>query len=248
MSQFFRFISLCDPCSRHYHAIVEFKDLKPRAKLITTLLTGLVGIVSLPVFGLLGVLTFRCLVRSFLLSKVKQIDPSQENSRIRNIEDQGIKNLSAQDVQSEKSTVFLEEKIVQTPILQTSEFENEAIEQKVDVGVQSTTLIQPEIEKESKEIILDKNDLQKDEPQEEFSLRMSEFSDAADFSENILILTGLELQRIQRKQESHEETMEQQKSLDCLIEKQSKNSIHDFQTDEIEEVLEGKIKRRNPAD
>ena len=58
-------ISLCSPCSSKYHALDHFKTLKLKEKIVVSSVTILVGILSLPFFSLLAVLTFRGLVKKF---------------------------------------------------------------------------------------------------------------------------------------------------------------------------------------
>ena len=68
-------ISLCYPCSSKYHAWDHFKTLKLKEKIVVSSVTTLVGILSLPFFSLLAVLTFRGLVKKF-----SAVDLAQDNA------------------------------------------------------------------------------------------------------------------------------------------------------------------------
>lgn len=57
------FISLCYPCSKKYHALNDFQSLQSKNKILVSAVTALVALLTLPLFGLLAVLTFRCLVQ-----------------------------------------------------------------------------------------------------------------------------------------------------------------------------------------
>ena len=76
-----KFISLCNPCA-NYHALENFKTLQTKKQIAVGAITGIVTLFTLPVFGLLGVLTFRCLVKKF---SAKKIELDGEDKKVQNI-------------------------------------------------------------------------------------------------------------------------------------------------------------------
>lgn len=65
MTNYSDFISLCNPCSSDYHAWQDFKTLDTKHQIFVGAITGLVTLLTLPTFGLLGIASFRSLVTKF---------------------------------------------------------------------------------------------------------------------------------------------------------------------------------------
>lgn len=71
------FISLLHPCSKRHHALQDFLFLDGRKKTAVSIITSIVAILTIPLLGLPGVLTFRCLVKKFSKSAKVQDQPTR---------------------------------------------------------------------------------------------------------------------------------------------------------------------------
>ncbi len=85
-------LSLCFPCSTKYDAIGDFKFLQPQHQVLVGSITAIVAILTLPIFCLLAVLTFRCLVEKF---SVKVVDVKFKNAE--KVQEQALKTISQQE-------------------------------------------------------------------------------------------------------------------------------------------------------
>lgn len=78
MSNVSKFISLCNPCSTKHKALDDFAKIDTKHKVLVGTVTAVVGILTLPLFGLLAVLTFRCLVKKFNAKDLSKMDQRKQ--------------------------------------------------------------------------------------------------------------------------------------------------------------------------
>ncbi len=157
------FISLCYPCSPKYHALQDFKFLKTKEQIIVGAVTALVTILTLPFFGLLTTLAFRCLVKKFSAKDLSKEKP---------VHDQLLNQV--EKVQEERQKFFPmpeEQKEEPNPAPQSLEILVENDLKKEEVVQQENTIPKIELENPKKEIILEEPNIKQDPPQQEVHIQ-----------------------------------------------------------------------------
>lgn len=105
-----KIFSLCNPCSEH-HAVKDFKALKDtNIKILIGTLTTVVTLLTLPTFGLLGVLTFRTLVNKFTAT---ELDKKKDDSKIKEESDKVKKHTQGKLIPKEQPENDLKEEKIQ---------------------------------------------------------------------------------------------------------------------------------------
>lgn len=93
------FISLCNPCSTKYHALQDFQALNVKKKVFVSAVTGIVALLTLPIFGLFAVLTFRCMVKKFSAAKLNKKNGVHVKFHVQKVQKQAIKHLPQQKLE-----------------------------------------------------------------------------------------------------------------------------------------------------
>ena len=117
-----KFVSLCNPCA-NYDALENFKTLQTRKQIAIGAITGVVAVLTLPVFGLLGVLTFRCLVKKF---SAKKIELDGEDKKVQNIVQEKMDPAQKLELLKQRKASLLIHAIVENNIEKVKGLLNEA--------------------------------------------------------------------------------------------------------------------------
>ncbi len=122
MNKCSKFVSLCNPCA-NYDALENFKTLQTRKQIAIGAITGVVAVLTLPVFGLLGVLTFRCLVKKF---SAKKIELDGEDKKVQNIVQEKMDPAQKLELLKQRKASLLIHAIVENNIEKVKGLLNEA--------------------------------------------------------------------------------------------------------------------------